>query len=215
MKDKKEGKEPRLNGEKRFYLFTAIGCAAALIAIIVIAMVISSVGKVESTEAKKESSSVQTPVESSGEGETDKPVGEIPDGMIIPVEGVAVSVDYGFYHNQTLNAYYEHAGVDFSAAAGTAVKAAESGKVESIYKSDVLLGTEIVVAHENGLKTVYRFVTEAEGLKVGDEVKKGEVIATIAEATGEEYKDGPHLHFEVLQNGERVDPALHLTLEEK
>ena len=88
-------------------------------------------------------------------------------------------------------------------------------EIESIYKEDVLLGTEIVVDHGNGLKTVYRFVTEAEGLKVGDEVEKGEVIATIAEANGNEYKDGAHLHFEVLQDGKHVDPALHLPLEEK
>ena len=76
-------------------------------------------------------------------------------------------------------------------------------------------GTTVVIDHGDGLKTVYRFVTEAEGVKVGDEVEKGELIATVAEANGNEYKDGAHLHFEILQNGKNVDPALHLTLEEK
>jgi murein DD-endopeptidase MepM/ murein hydrolase activator NlpD len=135
--------------------------------------------------------------------------------MITPVEAVSVLNEYGFYHNKTLGAYYEHAGVDFAATAGTSVFAAESGVVESIYKDDLLLGTEIVLDHGDGLKTVYRFVTEAEGLKVGDRVEKGDVIATVAEANGNEYKDGAHLHFEVLKNGKNVDPAEYLTLEEK
>ena len=42
-----------------------------------------------------------------------------------------------------------------------------------------------------------------------------EVIATVAEAAGNEYKDGAHLHFEVLKEGKNVDPAEYLTLEEK
>ena len=79
----------------------------------------------------------------------------------------------------------------------------------------MLSGTEIVVDHGNGLKTLYRFVEAKEGLKAGDSVEKGDVIATVAEANGDEYKDGAHLHFEILENGKKVDPAKHLTLEEK
>ena len=101
------------------------------------------------------------------------------------------------------------------AEVGAEVFAVEAGVVESIYKDDLLLGTEIVVSHEGGLKSVYRFVTEAEGLKVGDSVKKGDVIATVAEPTGNEYKDGAHLHFEITKQGTNVDPTEYLTLEEK
>ena len=50
---------------------------------------------------------------------------------------------------------------------------------------------------------------------MGDKVEKGEVIATVAEATGNEYKDGAHLHFEVRKDGKTVDPAEYLTMEEK
>ncbi len=216
-----KGKKGKMNKEKKFYLFTAIGCAAVLVAIIVIALAVSGTGKVETPGVLGGGTSVETPDNSSG-NETpddkpndDKPVVVIPEGMVTPVSGATVINDYGFFHNKTLNSYYEHEGMDFAVAAGTEVKAVENGVIESIYKADILLGTEIVVDHGDGLKTVYRVVTEAEGLKVGDEVEKGEVIATVAEATGNEYKDGAHLHFEVLENGKQVDPALHLPSEEK
>ncbi len=227
QKEKENEKTPaRLSSEKKFYLFTAIGCAAVLIAIIVIAIAVTSTSKVENPTGMRDSISTSAPIDSSvvDEGKDsasdnpsseDKPVVNVPESMGLPMDAVTVSNDFGFYHNQTLNNYYEHKGVDFTAAVGAEVKAAQSGTIESIYKADILLGTEIVVDHGDGLKTVYRFVTEREGLKVGDTVEKGEVIATVAEATGNEYKDGPHLHFEVLENGQQVDPTLHITLEEK
>ncbi len=148
-------------------------------------------------------------------GGNDEEVVVKPERMIMPLETVVIIHDYGFYHNQTLNCYYEHTGLDFSAEVGTQVMAVKAGTIESIYKDDLLLGTEIVIDHGDGLKSVYRFVNEAEGLSVGDSVEKGEVIATVAEANGNEYKDGPHLHFEIMENGRIVDPATYLTLEDK
>ncbi len=132
--------------------------------------------------------------------------------MSLPVNFEIVINEYGFYHNQTLNNYYDHRGVDFGAAVGTEVKAAFDGVVESICKDESLHATEIVLDHGSGLKTVYRFVEERADLTVGATVKKGGVIATIAVATGEEYKDGPHLHFEVLKDGKPVDPTYYITL---
>lgn len=217
-------KRIRANGEKKFYLFTAIGCAAALVAIVIVAIAISVGGNVDDQAGVRPNSSSSAPVEpdssvggngdENGDNNGEQVAGQ-PEGMVMPVEKVTLLNEYGFYHNKTLNAYYEHAGVDFSAEAGTNVMAADDGVIESVYKSDILSGTEIVIKHEDGLKSVYRFITEVEGLKAGDKVKKGDVIATVAEANGDEYKDGAHLHFEILKNGENVDPAIYLTLEEK
>ncbi len=214
-----EKKKPRLSGEKKFYLFTALGCAAVLLAIIIVAIAVSNNKKVNSVDVNPDSGTVLVPDEPSQDaGNTDgddEPVIVTPQPMISPMESVSVSNDYGFFHNQTVNFYYEHEGVDFVAAAGTAVKAVQDGVVESIYKDDILLGTEIVIDHGDGLRSVYRFVNEAEGLKVGDSVARGEVIATVAEANGNEYKDGAHLHFELRENGVNIDPTKYLTLEEK
>ena len=207
-----------MDKEKKFYFYTATSCAMALVAVIIIAVSISD--KNVEQQAAVNSTNSSTIIDSTvGKDETpsedDTPVVTVPDGMIIPVEAAALGSDYGFYYNQTLDAYYEHAGVDFMTEAGTKVFAAEDGTIESIYKDDLLSGTEIVINHGNGLKTVYRFVDEAKNIKVGYKVKKGDVIATVAEANGDEYKDGAHLHFEVLRNNVSVDPATYLTLEEK
>ena len=210
-------------GERRFYLLTAIGCALALTAIIVVAVAISgdttSGPQVDSGHGS-DNVVVIPPKDDEqqvggNDNENQQPVVKPDEGMVSPIANMNVLNDYGFYHNTTLNWFYEHAGVDFVADAGTEVMAVDAGTVESIYKDDILSGTEIVIAHGNGLKTVYRFVNEIDGLKVGDSVKKGEVIATVAEATGNEYKDGAHLHFEVHKDGANIDPNVYLTLEEK
>lgn len=219
MKENNEKKPKRkISKEKRFYLITALGATTMLLAVIVVAIAVSSSPSSPQAGVPQNSSTVQNhpPVaDGNEENEGNQDVVVTPEGMLSPVETVSVLHDYGFYHNVTLNNYYEHKGMDFSAVAGTEVLAVEGGVVESIYKDDLLLGTEIVIAHDDGLKTVYRFVEEAEGLKVGDKVKKGQVIACVAEANGEEYKDGAHLHFEVHKNGVSVDPANYLTFEEK
>ena len=220
-KEKKIRKK-RISGEKRFYLLTAIGCAAALVAIVTVALV-ASVGENNHQAGNSGNTGNQSTLpptadddNNNNQGDTnDEQVVVKPEGMIMPVEEAGLIHDYGFYHNQTLNCYYEHTGLDFSAEAGTDVLAVASGTVESIYKDDLLLGTEIVIDHGDGLKSLYRFVNEVEGLSVGDSVEKGEVIATVAEANGNEYKDGAHLHFEITESGTVVDPTKHLTLEEK
>lgn len=220
-KEKQERRKSRVKGEKKFYLFTAIGCAVALVAIVIVAVAVSNGANLETPQAGNSSvnsSSTLPPDEDVGGNQNpgdDEQVSGTPEGMIMPIETVSLINEYGFYYNQTLNSYYEHKGLDFAAEAGANVLAVEDGQIESIYKGDLLSGTEIIVAHADGLKSVYRFVTEVDGIAVGDSVKKGDVIATVAEANGNEYKDGAHLHFEVLKEGVQVDPAVYLTLEEK
>ena len=223
----KDEKEKKVNKQKRLYFYGAFSCVAVVLAVIVIATSISlssgdkneQVNNPPQVETPDENQPVQkpseTPDEKPDDTTPDTPVDTKPDGFVLPVSNAEVSNEFGFFYNQTLNNYYEHEGYDFVAAVGEKVYAVEDGTIESIYTSDVLSGTEIIINHGNGLKTVYRFVTANESLKAGMKVEKGDEIAVVAEANGNEYKDGAHLHFEVLKEGKNVDPALYLTFEEK
>ena len=135
--------------------------------------------------------------------------------FIAPVAQLDIINDYTFYYNKTLDCYHYHTGLDIAGEAGTEVLACVDGTVESITRDDVLDGGEIVIAHADGVKTTYRFVDVAEGLKTGDAVERGDVIGTIAQPVGSEYKEGAHLHFEVSKNGELADPNDYLDIAEK
>jgi len=222
----KEQNEKKLSKQKRLYWYSAFGCVAVALAVVVIATSVSvsnsnnddSVNNPPTIEQPDESLNQKpndTPVEKPDDEPQNKPVDTKPDGFVLTVLTAEVSNEFGSFYNQTLNNYYEHEGYDFVAAVGEKVYAVEDGTVESVYTSDVLSGTEIVIDHGNGIKTVYRFVTASEGLSAGMTVEKGAEIATVAEANGNEYKDGAHLHFEVKKDGKIVDPALYLTFEEK
>jgi murein DD-endopeptidase MepM/ murein hydrolase activator NlpD len=201
--------------ERKFYLYTAVGCAAALLSLVIVAVAATARGERPSLDIGQSGVEDSAGNVNGGTEDFDEPVGNQPEEMILPMQNVAGSGGYGFWYNKTLNTYHAHCGLDFAAETGAEVSAVMSGIVESIYRDDILSGTEIVVDHGDGLKSVYRFVTVAENLKVGDEVAQGDVIATVAAATGDEYKDGAHLHFEVLKNDKNVDPVSYLSLEEK
>ena len=61
----------------------------------------------------------------------------------------------------------------------------------------------------------YNSIAENDNLFVGQKVKQGTVIGTVSVTNRQEYKSGAHLHFETIENGEVIDPAKYLTIEEK
>lgn len=220
----KEENGKKMNKQKRLYFYGILGCVAVVLSFVIIAACVNLSNDKQNEQANNPpaveqpddtDTPTQKPIETPDDTQQDKPVDTKPDGFVLPVTNAEVSNEYGFFYNQTLNNYYEHEGYDFVATVGEKVYAVEDGTIESVYTSDVLSGTEIVVNHGNGVKTVYRFVTAKEGLSAGMKVDKGTEIAIVAEANGNEYKDGAHLHFEVLKDGKTVDPALYLTFEEK
>ncbi len=87
------------------------------------------------------------------------------------------------------------------------VVAAMSGKVEQIV-SDPFKGSEIVLTHKDGLKTIYRSVTGIL-VKEGDEIQQGEVLAQTAENEWNPQA-GIHLHFEVQKDDVAVNPRSFL-----
>ena len=95
-----------------------------------------------------------------------------------------------------------HTGIDIAAPKGTFIKSAFSGEViETGYTS--VAGNYIKIKTDEQLQTFYGH-TQFVFVKQGDKILKGQVIATVG-ATG--LVTGPHLHFEVLHNGNRVNPV--------
>lgn len=147
--------------------------------------------------------------------EPDKPT-DTDVTAVNPVSNMDVTRDYSFSKDVTLsNSYRFHEAMDMAANVGDRVVACLDGTVESITVDDKLTATTITIAHEGGIKTRYRFITVKEGLKKGDKVKRGEQIGTVAAPTGNEFKQGPHLHFEVEKNGKLIDPAEFLNIADK
>ena len=95
-----------------------------------------------------------------------------------------------------------HQGVDFAGKAGAEIISVADGVVT--WSSDRYgFGNLVEINHGNGYST--RYAHNAENLvAVGEEVRKGQIVALMGE-TGR--ATGPNLHFEVLKNGQRVNPV--------
>ena len=101
-----------------------------------------------------------------------------------------------------------HGGVDLAVPEGTPIYAADNGKVIVAGNLDNGYGNYIILDHQNGCKTLYAHNSELL-VSVGDVVAQGDRIA-LSGNTGN--STGPHLHFEVQINDEKVDPQQYLTL---
>ena len=119
--------------------------------------------------------------------------------------------DTQLQYNSTLNSWRAHYGVDLVANEGSEVFAVLDGTVKSV-TTDKLNGTVIVITHANGLETLYASLNKNVNVSVGDKVLKGEQIGLVSTSASTEANDGPHLHFEVLQNGKNVDPSLYIAV---
>ena len=104
-----------------------------------------------------------------------------------------------------------HGGVDWAAPAGTPIVAAASGVVETAGWSNGY-GRRTVLRHPNGYETSYSHQRGiADGIAPGVAVRQGEVIGFVGDSG---LTTGPHLHYEVLVDGKKVDP-MHVRLPEQ
>lgn len=144
-----------------------------------------------------------------GDSSGDNSGGEVAVSLF-PVKGGVLTVEHGeFFHNKTLNYYTPHTGVDIAAEVGSAVFACVSGKIISISDQDLLFSPVVTIETENGELVEYRYVDCVDGLSEGDLVTAGQHIAFVAEPTGAEYKDGPHVHIQALdKRGQSIDPTV-------
>ena len=96
-----------------------------------------------------------------------------------------------------------HTGIDIGADKGASIVAANKGTViMAHYDKSGGYGNMVVIDHGDGITTLYAHASKLL-VKVGDEVKAGQVIAKVG-STG--LSTGNHLHFEIRVNGETKNP---------
>ncbi len=123
--------------------------------------------------------------------------------MRTPLAYARISSNFGMRRHPIDGYRKMHKGVDFRAARGTPIVAAGNGVVEYLGRRGGY-GKYIRIRHTGTYKTAYAHMSRyAKDLRSGMSVKQGDVIGYVG-STGR--STGPHLHFEVLENGKRINP---------
>jgi murein DD-endopeptidase MepM/ murein hydrolase activator NlpD len=95
-----------------------------------------------------------------------------------------------------------HTGIDFTAPTGTEIVATGDGKVSVVERESRGYGNHVVINHGFGYETLYAHMSRFK-VTVGQKVKRGDVIGYVG-STG--TSTAPHLHYEVIKNGEKINP---------
>lgn len=127
--------------------------------------------------------------------------------MLRPVTG-PVLLGYGWQFSTTLNDWRYHAAVDLQAPEGTAVRAALAGRV-AVVGDSFDLGLYVILDHGGGIRTVYGSLKSVT-VKTGQAVARGQELGKAGTSAETESQSGPHVHFELLDGGEPLDPTPYL-----
>lgn len=131
--------------------------------------------------------------------------------FMAPVIG-EISKDFAndtLVYSKTLDEWTTHNGIDIKAEKTSIVVSAEMGVIESI-KNDPRYGLTVTITHKDGFKTIYSNLLSTEFISEGENVERGQTIATVGESSSFEIADETHLHFEMTKDGEYVNPTIYL-----
>lgn len=121
-----------------------------------------------------------------------------------PVPNGIFKSPFGMRRHPILGYARMHTGVDWAAPRGTPIIAAGNGTVEKAGWDSGGYGNQTLIRHPNGYVTSYNHQSAiAKDVKVGGQVRQGQVIGWVG-STG--LSTGPHLHYELIVNGNKVDP---------
>ena len=112
-------------------------------------------------------------------------------------------------YSETLKEWITHTGIDIKADKTSVIKSAADGIVKSIV-NDPRYGLTVVIEHEEGYQTIYSNLLTAEFVVEGEEITQGQTIGTAGNTASFESNMECHLHFELLKDGEYLDPTIYL-----
>ena len=118
-----------------------------------------------------------------------------------PTDSGEISSRYGYRYDPFGYGGDFHPGIDIAANYGDPVYASAAGDVEQAGWNGGY-GRYIKISHGNGYETAYGHMSSL-AVSSGESVKKGDIIGYVGSSG---YSTGPHLHFEVLLNGQTVNP---------
>ena len=122
--------------------------------------------------------------------------------MKTPINGARLSSPFGMRKHPILGYNKKHLGTDFAAPSGTPIMASGSGTITRA-KWCGGGGNCIKIKHNSTYETIYAHMKNfAKGMKVGKKVRQGQIIGYVG-STG--MSTGPHLHYEVIINGKKVN----------
>lgn len=175
-------------------------------------MVDKDLDNVKETEKPKDNVTEDKPKEQAPEekapAEEEKQPQVETKSYVKPVNGeitVGFSLETPVY-SATLKDWRIHDGIDIAADLGTNVVAVNDGVVEKI-ESDDLFGVVVTVKHTDGQKSIYANLEDSVELEEGQIINRSDIIGKVGNTAIYEISDGPHLHFEMSENGEKIDPA--------
>ena len=121
-----------------------------------------------------------------------------------PVPNGIFKSGFGMRRHPILGFARMHTGVDWAAPRGTPIIATGNGTVEKAGWDSGGYGNQTIIRHANGYESSYNHQSAiAKGITPGTKVRQGQVIGWVG-TTGE--STGPHLHYEMIVNGTKVDP---------
>lgn len=124
--------------------------------------------------------------------------------MKTPIDGARLSSGYGMRKHPVLGYSKIHKGQDWAAPTGTPIYAAGDGVIERASRWSSY-GNYVRIRHNSSLKTAYAHLNSyAKGISPGVRVKQGQIIGYVG-STGR--STGPHLHYEIIQDGKQVNPS--------
>ena len=128
-------------------------------------------------------------------------------GYIWPCSSKYVTSPLGARYTGIAGASTNHAGIDIGRVGYTTQAVAAKAGTVIISSYNKYRGNYVVVSHGSGNTTTYQHLS-SRSVSVGDKVAQGQVVG-ITGTTG--VSSGPHLHFEITENGQIVNPLKYLT----